>query len=267
MESINKCTEAWKREIIFANKNADFWKLARQARVSGIAASDRRRSSRGKQNVEDTRRETKRPPPGGPGVVHLKGPFISTCVYCPSCVWPRISLLRFVSPLQRSQCIFPRAQAGSHLTFWRSAPQRSTRNKRLCSQTHARERALSDNVETQYLSHFDRTDTRTLHVHECTDGSTKEIRASTAKAYCLFSPGASRKAPRGERECLSIYWWNLRTTSQENLPRFISRETIRLGRDIQLWKYSHLRKTPEHFQPNIIIKETFIFKTWKPFFP
>lgn len=44
--------------------------------------------------------------------VHLKGPFISPCVYCPSCVWPRISLLRFVSPLQRSQCIFPTLRRG-----------------------------------------------------------------------------------------------------------------------------------------------------------
>jgi len=122
------------------------WKRARQARVSGIAASDRRRSFRGKQNITShaseryaSRDET---PASRRGVVHLKGPFISTCVYCPSCVWPRISLLRFVSPLQRSQYIFPRAQAGSHLTFWRSAPQRSTRNKRLCPQTHrARARA------------------------------------------------------------------------------------------------------------------------------
>lgn len=36
----------------------------------------------------DTRREMKHSllPPGRPGAVHLKGPFISTCVYCPSCV-------------------------------------------------------------------------------------------------------------------------------------------------------------------------------------
>lgn len=68
----------------------------------------------GKQNARDTpSRETKHSlPPAGPGVVHLKGPFISTCVYCPSCVWPRISLLRFVSPLQRSQCISPALRRG-----------------------------------------------------------------------------------------------------------------------------------------------------------
>lgn len=98
-------------------------------------------------------------PPAGPGVVHLKGPFISTCVYCPSCVWPRISLLRFVSPLQRSQCISPALRRGRiwHFDVVPRKGRREINDYAQRTQVRARARGLSDNVETQYLCHFDRT--------------------------------------------------------------------------------------------------------------
>lgn len=194
-----------KRETIVspAFENVDFWKQAGQARVSGaldrVGAHLAANKTSGDTGVE--RRNARLP--AGPGMVHLKGPFISTCVYCPSCVWPRISLLRFVSPLQRSQCIFPRAQAGSHLTFWRSAPQRSTWNKRLCLQTHARALARS---QTQ------RRDTIPLPLwlygHENASrarmGASKRYERARQKRTAYSLPGPSRKAPQ-RRKRMFIY--------------------------------------------------------------
>lgn len=116
----------------------------------------------------ESRDETLSLPPAGPGVVHLKGPFISTCVYCPSCVWPRISLLRFVSPLQRSQCISPALRRGRiwHFDVVPRKGRREINDYAQRTQVRARARGLSDNVETQYLCHFDRTRQQRSHIRE-----------------------------------------------------------------------------------------------------
>lgn len=181
----------------------------------GIVLSDRLDAHlvRGKQNARDTpSRKTKHTiflspslslPPAGPGVVHLKGPFISTCVYCPSCVWPRISLLRFVSPLQRSQCISPALRRGRiwHFDVVPRKGRREINDYAQRTQVRARARGLSDNVETQYLCHFDRTRQQCAIAYTWTDMYT------CTRVYGIGAP--KRYASERGKSALTAYSFSL----------------------------------------------------------
>lgn len=154
--------------------------------------------------------------------VHLKGPFIFPCVYCPSCVWPRISLLRFVSPLQRSQCIFPTLRRG-RVWHFDVVPRKGRRE--INDYTHTRGRGFA---RLQCI--YQRRDTipSLLHLEPCNIAYTvmaretrieksrrkkersalgEEIREGRAtkedRVFLDFSL-ASRERSRQERECLSM---------------------------------------------------------------
>lgn len=159
-------------------------------------------------------------------VVHLKGPFISTCVYCPSCVWPRISLLRFVSPLQRSQCIFSAFRRG-RIWHFDVVPRKGRReindytHRHMCGTLRQRKDTIplfSASIVPRHIQKNRRIYIIAVHTYirerivgtrERQHGDTNE---RSAKAYSPLVLSWDRsKGFRGERECfLSMYWWDLK---------------------------------------------------------